>query len=250
MSDRKNYNSIVFLTTLSLYLGLVLAGGATPSVLAQAATTRDFDIKSEIVVEDDLDKKPDDKDCWDKASKDVLDLLNADFLSDGILEFVSDIQNLTQLGKYVKNESFSFQFDYKATEGGIGQTNFGATVGSNKWILLAASERVESLASNSFYRYDDELKANASHSKIKFTLENDVLSIEISKEKESGGIAEDLANTYNKAFEVGRCSRHIEKKPKIIYENSKAYKENNQVFIVTRLARASIDDLLAENNAR
>ena len=60
MSNRKNYNSIVFLTTLSLYLGLVLAGGTTPTVLAQAATTRNFDIKSEIVVEDDLDKKPDD----------------------------------------------------------------------------------------------------------------------------------------------------------------------------------------------
>ena len=60
MSNRKNYNSIVFLTTLSVYLGLVLVGGATPSVLAQAATTRDFNIKNEIVVEDDLDKKPDD----------------------------------------------------------------------------------------------------------------------------------------------------------------------------------------------
>src|SRR5215213_10130440 len=61
MSNRKNYNSIVFLTTLSVYLGLVLVGGATPSVLAQAATTRDFNIKNEIVVEDDLDKKPDDE---------------------------------------------------------------------------------------------------------------------------------------------------------------------------------------------
>lgn len=59
MNNRKNYNSIVFLTTLSVYLGLVLVGGATPSVLGQAATTRNFDIKSEIVVEDDLDKKPD-----------------------------------------------------------------------------------------------------------------------------------------------------------------------------------------------
>ncbi|HEY8559521.1 MAG TPA: hypothetical protein VIL74_03890 [Pyrinomonadaceae bacterium] len=61
MSNRKNYNSIVFLTTLSVYLGLVLVGGATPSVLAQAALTRDFDIRNEVVIEDDLDKKPDDE---------------------------------------------------------------------------------------------------------------------------------------------------------------------------------------------
>ena len=60
MSDRRNRNSIVFLTTLGVYLGLVLVG-ATPQVLAQAALTRDFDIRNEIVFEDDLDKKPDDE---------------------------------------------------------------------------------------------------------------------------------------------------------------------------------------------
>jgi len=54
----KNYNSIVFLTTLSVYLGLVLVGGA-PQVFAYAATTKNFDIQHEIEVRDDLDNKPD-----------------------------------------------------------------------------------------------------------------------------------------------------------------------------------------------
>jgi hypothetical protein len=58
MSNSKNYNSIVFLTTLSVYLGLVLVG-ATPPVLAQAALTQRFEIQHEIETEDDLDKKPD-----------------------------------------------------------------------------------------------------------------------------------------------------------------------------------------------
>ena len=40
-----------------MYLGLVLAG-ATPQVLAQAAMTRQFDVKDEIEVKDNLDKKP------------------------------------------------------------------------------------------------------------------------------------------------------------------------------------------------
>ena|SRR5215213_8331259 len=244
MSNRKNYNSIVFLTTLSVYLGLVLVGGATPSVLAQAATTRDFNIKNEIVVEDDLDKKPDDKDCWDNAPQDVLDLLNADFLSDDILDFIADFQKLNQIGKYGNGENFRVEFDYKATEGGIAQTS--ASSSGNRWLQLAASERIESLASNSFYRYDEELKTNASHSKVKFTLVNGVLSVEISKEKESNKIAEGFANTYNKTFAIGLCTQYVEQKPKIIYENTKAHTENNQVFIVTRLPRASIDDLLAE----
>jgi hypothetical protein len=58
LSNRKNQNSIIVLATLGVYLGLVLAG-ATPQVLAQAAMTRQFDIKDEIEFKDDLDNKPD-----------------------------------------------------------------------------------------------------------------------------------------------------------------------------------------------
>lgn len=61
MSDKKTHNSIIFLTTLSVYLGLVLVGGASSPVLAQAALTRNFDIQEEIEFKDDLDKKPGDE---------------------------------------------------------------------------------------------------------------------------------------------------------------------------------------------
>jgi hypothetical protein len=57
LNNRKNQNSILVLATLGVYLGLVLAG-ATPQVLANAAMTRQFDVKDEIEVKDDLDKKP------------------------------------------------------------------------------------------------------------------------------------------------------------------------------------------------
>ena len=57
MNIRKNQNSILVLATLGVYLGLVLAG-ATPQVLAQAAMTREFNVKDEIEVKDDLDTKP------------------------------------------------------------------------------------------------------------------------------------------------------------------------------------------------
>lgn len=58
MSKPKNQNSILVLATLGVYLGLVLVG-ATPQVLAQAAMTRQFNVKDEVEVKDDLDKKPD-----------------------------------------------------------------------------------------------------------------------------------------------------------------------------------------------
>ena len=67
MNKRNNYNSIVFLTTLSVYLGLVLVGA--PPILAHAAMTRHFDIQNEIEVKDDLDKNPDDETCTELKAK-------------------------------------------------------------------------------------------------------------------------------------------------------------------------------------
>jgi hypothetical protein len=57
LTTRKNQNSILVLATLGVYLGLVLVG-ATPQVLAQAAMTRQFNIKDEVEFAEDLYKKP------------------------------------------------------------------------------------------------------------------------------------------------------------------------------------------------
>ena len=58
MSAVKSYNRIVFLTTLSVYLGLVLVSGSACN-LSHSATTKSFDIKNEIEFKDDLDNNPD-----------------------------------------------------------------------------------------------------------------------------------------------------------------------------------------------
>jgi len=60
LSERKQQNSLIFIATLGVYLGLVLTGG-TPQVFAHAALTRGFDIREEIETVDDQDKKPDDE---------------------------------------------------------------------------------------------------------------------------------------------------------------------------------------------
>jgi hypothetical protein len=57
--NKKNQNSILFLTTLGVYIGLLMAGSA-PGIVAQqaGAMTRNFDVKDEIEFSVDLDKKP------------------------------------------------------------------------------------------------------------------------------------------------------------------------------------------------
>ena len=59
---KKNQNSLLLLTTLGVYIGLLMAGG-TPGVAAQqGAMTRNFEISDEIEVRDDLDTIPDNSD--------------------------------------------------------------------------------------------------------------------------------------------------------------------------------------------
>jgi len=53
----RNQNSILAVATLGVYLGLILAG-ATPSVLAQAATAKQFNVKDEAERSENLDRNP------------------------------------------------------------------------------------------------------------------------------------------------------------------------------------------------
>lgn len=94
----KNYNSIIFLTTLSVYLGLSLLG-ATPQVLAYAATTRNFDIQTEIEFKDDLDNKPDNEfsvesptefNDFSRKSDYQLSEITRDFAGEVLLPQISD----------------------------------------------------------------------------------------------------------------------------------------------------------------
>jgi len=252
MSNRKNYNSIVFLTTLSLYLGLVLAGGTTPTVLAQAATTRNFDIKSEIVVEDDLDKKPDD---------DAIKLSGATGGYFNDLEWlIEDLQELHQ------DEKFNLDFDtFEFKEAQIAQCNLEtirrAVITSrvskvDRWIAPAiepAISRFESYAFLGDCLPNDELIEFSSDEfgkkeGVQFELETSydkaALKVALSITKESPQRAKQLLDRFNQAQKIYELDEEeiIIKK---IYENTTFSSENNQVFIVTRLPRASIDDLTA-----
>jgi hypothetical protein len=107
VKERSKNNSIIFLTTLSVYLGLVLVGGAMSPVLAQAATTRNFNVQDEIEVKDDLDNKPDD--CKSLKNKAEEKLQRFNFSDDVVRSYTQILENLILLGQQLSSENFSFQ---------------------------------------------------------------------------------------------------------------------------------------------
>lgn len=212
MSNRKNYNSIVFLTTLSVYLGLVLAGGAAPTVLAQAALTRDFDIRNEIVFEDDLDKKPDD-------------------------EIFSELKNSPD------RSDKKFIEQYAETILALLETDYAAEQSSGYEIEFKAS--YPSLADGEFFNgFFPTLRRDLVPDSFDYTLDKDKL---FGKFNLKSRFKTDVSPA-GYSFVSGLDSRRRESigKPETaISKHTRTTFENNQFFIVTRLPRASIDDLLA-----
>ena len=241
MNDRKNYNSIVFLTTLSVYLGLVLAGGAMPTVLAQAATTRGFDIKTEIVIEDDLDKKPDET-CSDLEKTAGTQLKSLDL----------DINDVSRLSEIVRN--FILVFHDSLKQKGQKKDSYGEIERSYSGLDRSWCKQFERTISPCD-NYFDFIFPNFHRDKGKSRLTE---SIQIDESATVGKFSfifdsaehsQSFASAYNAGLSFSRC-KSKNTSLKVVYENTKAISENNQVFIVTRLPRGSIDALLAEKDAQ
>ncbi len=213
MSNCKNYNSIVFLTTLSVYLGLVLVG-ATPSILAQAALTRDFDIKHEIVVEDDLDKKPDDVTAELKSKTDKPDDQFIEQYAKAILALLK--QNYTSGVYSVKldGSGVSSEFDELFNE-------------------LAPKVKKE-LTFNGFTATEDKDNFFSKY-QLKLRFDNTDISSFIA--------------SFNASLNF-LLRESLDKPENLVIKNTEVIRENNQVFIVTRLPRGSIDSLLAQKDAQ
>ncbi|HEY0050613.1 MAG TPA: hypothetical protein VGB68_15075, partial [Pyrinomonadaceae bacterium] len=72
------------------------------------------------------------------------------------------------------------------------------------------------------------------------------LKVELIIDKDSKQSAEHLAGSFNQAFKAYEVEQD-EPIVKEISKNTSFKSENNQIFIVTRLPRGSIDSLLAKN---
>lgn len=231
MSKKANHNSIIFLTTLSVYLGLVLVGGAAAPVLAHSAMTRNFDIKNEIVFEDDLDKKPDE----DEKALDV---------------YVLTLRNLFSLAKdFSAKESKNlrnnkYEFDCALTHAFDSAYNISCGGGSGLfWSgFVPPMEEISNVFPHQKEKDKEQVKFNLILSGEEFYLKT-ILTQEFKEQ------AEIYQNYYDTALSIKKL-KQTDNPQIVIYQNTEITFENNQVFIVTRLPRGSIDALLAEKDAQ
>jgi hypothetical protein len=236
MSKTKSYNQIIFLTTLSVYLGLVLVG-ASPQVLAQAALTSKFEIKDQIEQKDDLDKKPDD------------DIKTISEGFDGYLEnledFIVNLQKLHQIEKFDTSDD-SFQLDLKTStacnvEGCPASHDEEINFDNPKWLIPALSDFKRGLDNYGFL--SDCLPDKTRSASLKVNYNGTLLTISFTVDKDSPQKAKQFFDKFNNVIKLYELD---EDKPivKVLYENTTVTAENNQVFIVTRLPRAAIDSLI------
>lgn len=238
MSSSKNYNSIVFLTTLSVYLGLVLVG-ATPSVAAhQAALTPRFEIQNEIEIEDDLDKNPDE-----------------DLLALEISNLVSELNKFSEKGLFDWNSTNKFHIESLRICQSDNSPSFMGSGSVNQKI----AETLEKTAVKIARRLFSEIARSGSgdlHSQtagFELVLNNKtfVLTTEINPNNHVSDKQNGQAFVNELTGYLTRISSSVNPtKVRVVAENTKITFENDQIFIVTNLPRAAIDKLLAEKVAK
>jgi hypothetical protein len=245
VNNRKGQNSVLFIATLGVYLGLVLAGAA-PQVIAgqRAAMTRNFDIRDEIEFKDDLDNKPDD----DRSS-----------LNESVSVYLEDVEGLiAALGSLNKKGLFntaSSPFDIAQTvylpcepanvQGSYTPQRFENVNESAKPYLERFSKQLTygyslgDCVSTPVYR-DKQAVA----SDFDFKLDKSSFSIAITIKRATPQSAAWLAAALPDTFKTYREKTEAAVRQKII-DSTSVRANADQVFIVTRLPRASIDSLIA-----
>jgi hypothetical protein len=249
VSQRNKNNSIIFLTTLSVYLGLVLVGGASSPVLAQAAMTRQFDVKNEIEFNDDLDKNPNDEELK------ILSYSIENYF-DELKAFIGDLEKLYSIEKFdLGYDTFTVsarRFTPCNFEGDpvLRRSEISEKI-NNRWLAPAINDAAFNTEGWDFLAdcaASDKFKnhKSAKTSAIKINYDEAELVYEISVEKSSPQKAKLLSENLSRTLRLQEIDDDeiIVKK---LYENTSFKSENNQVFVVTRLPRGSLDEFFKQD---
>ncbi len=241
MSNHKNYNSIVFLTTLSVYLGLVLIGA--PPILTQAALTRGFDIKNEIEFKDDLDNKPDKEESENLVNDDFPSLF-AQLLNEIKAEVASGKISLPIGTNFNVSGTFT-KFESLDRNGGGGGGGLGSNI-SDQDLSIFIQRAIHEKFKLKVFELADFDGENSKKVEIEIKGDSTEWTLKISFGKVKAG---QFAEFLNQEFS-SRAASTKDTLSKQIYENTTVSSENNQVFVITRLPRASIDEFLARKDAK
>ncbi len=215
MSDSKKHNSILFLTTLSVYLGLVLVGGAGSTALAQVANTIPASKKTEIL------------------AGDKIITLNANWAIELEKILAENPAPVYLLGTMALPDKGVSDWKILKSEGSAEAVEF-----LRKQFLSTPVVSPKDLPLP-YEKLSFEAVVNPTEIKIKesFSFRKDL------EAREFHFYFENLLENKEKIYgEIGQAE-------KLYLQNTKTKLENNQVTIVTRLPRASIDSLFAEQDA-
>jgi hypothetical protein len=246
LKTARNHNSIIFLTTLGVYLGLVLAGGAAPQVFAHSATTRGFDISDEIETHEDLDRDPD----GDRAS--VRESVQV-YLAD-VEEFLSALQSLGSKRQFdLGSDSFRVAQGTRLPcvagnqVGSYGPERFETSNPALEPLLSHFSKRLTDGYSLPDCVADALSKDDgATHSRFDCSLKNGQLNVKVTVQRTSPASAVQLANSLDDAFRQFVTPNETITRQIIRFTTFTPQKD--QVTIVTNMPRASLESILSRRS--
>ena len=228
-----------------MYFGLVLTG-ATPQVLANAALTKQFNVRDEIEAKDDLDKKPDDE-------RTPVSISVQNYLED-VEYFIANLGRLRTRGK----------FDPQKDTFNVVQTTLLPCIDGNmagrytpiRFDSTSESSRsaMEYFSRGMTYGYSlGDCVANsefngvsAVNSRFDFKFDGKDFVVNVAVKKQSNQNALDLLRALESTLKLYAAHENTQVRKKII-ESTTFRTDNDQVFVVTRLPRGSLDSLLLSN---
>ncbi|MEP7214330.1 MAG: hypothetical protein ABI791_14725 [Acidobacteriota bacterium] len=224
MSSRKSQNSILFLATLGVYLGLVLTG-ATP-VLGHAATSRQFDIRDEIEFSDEFDNKPDEETALEVYAS--------------ALESVFQVAGEIAISHpdYTGGRPYDFDGILRATP----SHSFQVTLKNKSVVSRRYTHPFEDIYS-AFPHRDAQINGRIGVA-FNLTLENFEFTVAFTPDS---GILPSAAAASMSSVLPTLKQRQASAARALIYENTQISAKDDQVFIVTRLPRAGLAALLAND---
>jgi hypothetical protein len=242
MTITSKQNPILVLATLGVYFGLIMSGAA-PSVLANAALTRQFDVKDEIELKDDLDTKPDDERSPVTTSVQI-------YLED-VEYFLASLAKLNKTGRFdTRSDTFSVAQN----------TSLPCVDGNRKGRFTPIKFELSNEASKSALEYfsrgmvygyslgdcvaTSEFDVSAAESKFDYALDLKSFTINVSVRKESNVRAIDLARQLESTFKL-YFAQTSSKLRQAVIRNTRLTAKNDQVLVVTRLPRAGLISLLS-----
>jgi hypothetical protein len=239
----KNHNSILFLTTLGVYLGLVLVG-ATPQVLAQAATAKQFNVKDEIGKKDNLDDNPN-----LNSSAEVLETY---FFH--VEEFLERLSELVRSAEPTDTRSY-IEITRSSAVPCVGHTG----------VVLSEKLFAPEIVWDSAIRFSDLMLSRGTSlgdclpsffhdgrpgtvTRSRTVFEDDQLVIELHVRKASWIRAQDLLGDLQRALRDYDSTDATKARVQLMrYTKFLSDSGNDGVLIYTALPRGSLDTLLASN---